>query len=168
MGSLSLLLPGFPSFVFRLSSFLFPSEVLPPFRCILTVVRKDGVEYWEGVHSRTALRGRWKVEMRSPRGGGREQVLEGSSFIPLLSSLLSIIILPLLTAISTAARSSALFPEVHPHGAQFPGYMRDTAPCARPYPSKPTASDFLMLRREACVPNRSHQRSSSHSYPAAP
>jgi hypothetical protein len=45
---------------------------------------------------------------------------EGSSFIPLLSSLLSLIILLVLTSISTAVRSSALIPEVHPQGVSPP------------------------------------------------
>jgi hypothetical protein len=41
---------------------------------------------------------------------------EGSSFIPLLLLLLSVIILLVLMPVSTAARSSALLPEVHSHG----------------------------------------------------
>jgi hypothetical protein len=92
------------------------------------------------------------VQMRSPRGCRWRDLTplpsslsfpvlpltEGSSFIPLLSSLLSAIILLLLTSISTAARSSALFPEVHPHGASP---LSSVFPSSSVSPFPPTFAD---------------------------
>jgi hypothetical protein len=94
---------------------------------------------------RSALGGSAQLEMRSPRGcrplpsfvvlaGPLLPLLailpltEGSSDVPFLLLLLSVIML--LTPVSAAAHSSALFPEVHLHGASpsFPLFLRFPVP----------------------------------------